>query len=366
VPLNTPVEYSVTQPFARTVAELLAKEHPDQIVSEMARSERIGKVFIDWSQNADFKTAVGVYSLRAKRSEPFVSLPVTWEELSQALCARDSKRLYFEPELALEQLEQVGDLFEPVLSLNQSLPGEITENIKPKKRPPAYAKKRNFSKTPESTPDVPRASGQGAKRRFVVQKHAATHLHYDFRLEMHAVLKSWAVPKGVPYKSGEKRLAMATEDHPIEYLDFEGNIPKGQYGRGTVMVWDIGTYELMEGNYYKGNLQLFLEGKRLKGEWALTKDPAAKDKNWSLLKIGSPMKHPDAAGENTSALTGRTLEQIASDNDAQWQSNRTLIPDLDLDKLPQSAMTFIEPMQPKLAASLPEGDDWDYEVFLLI
>src|SRR2546426_5331652 len=124
---------------------------------------------------------------------------------------------------------------------------------------------------------------------FVVQKHQASHLHYDFRLEMDGVLKSWAVPKGPPYAVNEKRLAMATEDHPLEYLDFEGTIPKGQYGGGTVMVWDIGTYELMDGNYYKGKLHLFLQGKKLKGEWVLVKARDG-DKNWYLIKAGSAMK----------------------------------------------------------------------------
>ncbi len=372
VPLNTPVDYSITRTFARTIAELLEKKHPDQIVSEMAKAQRVGKVFIDWSQNADFKTTVGVYSLRAKRSEPFVSVPVTWEELSKAGRARKPDRLYFDPESSLKRLDEVGDLFASVLTLQQSLPDGISDGIKlaPQRAPRSskalreYANKRDFSKTAEPEPAVPRASGQGARRRFVVQKHAASHLHYDFRVEMHHVLKSWAVPKGLPYGSSDKRLAMATEDHPLEYLDFEGTIPKGQYGGGTVMVWDIGTYELMEGNYYKGNLQLFLEGKKLKGEWLLTKDRAANNKNWWIVKNGSPVTALDATEENTSALTGRTLEQIASDNNAQWHSNRTSIPDLDLDKLPPSSMSFIEPMQPKLTASLPEGEDWQYEVKL--
>jgi DNA ligase D-like protein (predicted 3'-phosphoesterase) len=247
----------------------------------------------------------------------------------------------------LKRLQQVGDLFAPVLSLKQSLPDVITNSVQfptrasaaESKSLRAYAKKRDFSSTSEPRPNIPAASGQGARRRFVVQKHAATHLHYDFRLEMHQVLKSWAVPKGIPYDLGEKRLAMATEDHPIGYLDFEGTIPKGQYGGGTVMVWDIGTYELMEGNYYKGNLQLYLEGKKLQGEWLLTKDRSTKNKNWWLRKSGSPMKPPDAAEENRSALTGRALEQIAAENDAQWQSNRTPIPDLDLDSLPPNVIT---------------------------
>lgn len=139
---------------------------------------------------------------------------------------------------------------------------------------------------------------------------------------MHNVLKSWAVPKGVPCELDERRLAMATEDHPIEYFAFEGTIPQGQYGGGTVMVWDIGTYDLIEGNYYKGDLHIFLKGKKLKGEWSLTKDRGAQNKNWYLMKTGASVKLPVGKKEHASALTGRTMEQIAADKDAQWQSNR--------------------------------------------
>lgn len=332
VPLNSGVEYRVAQPFARAIAELLAKDHPKLIVAAMAKSERKKKVFIDWSQNADFKTTVGVYSLRAKQGHPFVSLPVTWGELEAALKKRTPDRLYFEPEAALKRLENTGDLFAPVLTLKQSLPASVTAAVPAKKQPKTgaglreYAKKRDFSKTAEPAPKAPRASAQGSKRRFVVQKHAASRLHFDFRLEMHKVLKSWAVPKGVPYERGERRLAMATEDHPIEYLDFEGIIPEGQYGGGTVMVWDIGTYELVEGNYYKGDLQLHLQGKKLKGEWHLTKDRSGR--NWFLIKTGASLKPPGAKRENASALTGRTMQQIAADRTAHWQSNRVAAPEV--------------------------------------
>src|SRR6267143_5256360 len=102
-----------------------------------------------------------------------------------------------------------------------------------------YAKKRDFEKTAEPEPKLP-PSGKG--RRFVIQKHAATRLHYDLRLELGRTLKSWAVPKGVPFIKGEKRLAVEVEDHPVSYIDFEGTIPQGQYGGGTVMVWDYGTF----------------------------------------------------------------------------------------------------------------------------
>jgi len=129
VPLHSRADYAVTQPFAQAIAELLAKGHPKLIVAEMAKSERTKKVFIDWSQNVDFKTTVGVYSLRAKRDRPFVSLPVRWEELDSALRKRDADALYFEVEAALKRLGDVGDLFAPVLSLKQSVPESVTEAI---------------------------------------------------------------------------------------------------------------------------------------------------------------------------------------------------------------------------------------------
>ena len=328
VPLNTPVTYELTRPFACTTAEYLEQQHSKLIVSDMAKAKRSGKVFIDWSQNADFKTTAGVYSLRAKRDSPFVSLPVRWEELDRALSKKDAESLYVDPEAALKRLKKVGDLFAPVLRLSQSLPASFMAKVPATARhetpkPDAlqtYRQKRDFAKTPEPAPAAPRRARQGSRRRFVIQKHAASHLHYDFRLEMQGVLKSWAIPKGVPYGLSEKRLAMATEDHPIDYLDFEGTIPKGQYGGGTVMVWDIGTYELMEGSYEKGKLHLFLEGKKLKGEWVLIKADRIGEKNWLLIKTDRALAR--LPKEDASAVTGRSMAQIAKHNDAQWQSNR--------------------------------------------
>src|ERR1700761_5106373 len=134
-----------------------------------------------------------------------------------------------------------------------------------------YNRKRNFKITAEPSGKL----GKANAHRFVIQKHAASHLHYDFRLEMNGTLKSWAVPKGVPYQKGEKRLAMEVEDHPVDYINFEGTIPKGQYGGGTVMVWDYGTYEALSENPTKelagGKLHFVLKGKKLKGEWYLVR-----------------------------------------------------------------------------------------------
>src|SRR2546425_9180512 len=134
-----------------------------------------------------------------------------------------------------------------------------------------YKAKRNFRRTAEPAGKV--APPRKQHLRFVVQKHAATRLHYDFRLEMEGVLKSWAVPKGIPMTRGDRRLAVQVEDHPIEYADFEGTIPEGSYGAGTVMVWDTGTYQVAGEDpvaaLERGKLDFTLQGKKLKGKWAL-------------------------------------------------------------------------------------------------
>lgn len=129
VPLNTPLTYADTLPFARALAEEVEREHPDLVVSAMAKALRGQKVFIDWSQNSDFKTTVGVYSLRAKSAQPFVSLPVGWEELRKAVDAGDRTRLYFEPDAALSRLKKIGDLFQSVLALKQKFPRRLARRV---------------------------------------------------------------------------------------------------------------------------------------------------------------------------------------------------------------------------------------------
>ncbi|HEV8675708.1 MAG TPA: DNA polymerase ligase N-terminal domain-containing protein [Methylomirabilota bacterium] len=177
-----------------------------------------------------------------------------------------------------------------------------------------YRKKRRFGKTPEP---APRRTASKSGQRFVVQKHRATQLHYDFRLEANGVLKSWSVPKGPSLDPAVKRFAIAVEDHPVEYADFEGIIPEGEYGGGTVMVWDRGTYRAeSEGDVVaalrRGQLKFTLSGRKLKGSWALVR---MRGRQWLL------MKHRDryasakdiALAAPASVLTGRTLRQIAAD-----------------------------------------------------
>lgn len=194
-----------------------------------------------------------------------------------------------------------------------------------------YRRKRRFKETPEPKGKVHRK--KATSLRFVVQKHDATRLHYDFRLELEGVLKSWAVPKGPSYDPKEKRLAVEVEDHPLEYGGFEGTIPEGEYGAGTVAVWDRGTWK-PEGDpnvgYQKGKLKFQLVGEKLTGGWTLVRmhrRPGERATNWLLIKerdeTARPLEEYDVTvAETASIKTGRTLDEIASDNDRVWHSNR--------------------------------------------
>jgi bifunctional non-homologous end joining protein LigD len=204
-----------------------------------------------------------------------------------------------------------------------------------------YKRKRRFEETPEPPPKLEKQS----RHRFVVQRHDATRLHYDFRLEMEGVLKSWAVPKGPSLDPSDKRLAMQVEDHPVSYYDFEGTIPKGNYGGGTVMVWDAGTWEPLspvpvKGEYVpgtekeaaamlvKGDLKFRLKGKRLNGDFALVHikgRSGSKGNEWLLIKKKDDhvVAGFDVDAYDTSILTNRTMAQIAGDEgSAEWKSSR--------------------------------------------
>ena len=191
-----------------------------------------------------------------------------------------------------------------------------------------YNKKRRFNETPEPEGKLER----GEQHRFVVQKHRATRLHYDFRLEMDGVLKSWAVPKGPSLDPADKRLAMQVEDHPVSYFHFEGKIPAGNYGAGTVMVWDTGTWKPLGDEHAmlnKGDLKFQLNGEKLKGEFVLAKmrssRPGSKGTEWLLIKKKDDAVKPgfDIDKLDYSVLTKRSLSEIADDKGSdEWQSNR--------------------------------------------
>jgi len=209
---------------ARELALALESDHPDLVISTMKRSERDGKVFIDWSQNNGAKTTVSPYSLRG-RDRPWVAAPRTWEELV------DSGLRQLEYEEVITRLADFGDPLAPLA------PGAGRDLLA------TYRSMRDPAKTPEPVPGGP-PDGQEDGFRFVIQEHHARRLHYDVRLEHDGVLASWAVPKAPPTDPKINNLAGRTEDHPREYLTFHGSIPKGQYGAGAMRIWDTGTYRL--------------------------------------------------------------------------------------------------------------------------
>ena len=281
-----------------------------------------------------------------------------------------------------------------------------------------YQRKRDFSTTSEPKGGKPKPKTVRGASRFVIQKHDARRLHYDFRLEMEGVLKSWAVPKGLPWKQGEKHLAVEVEDHPVDYAEFEGVIPEGQYGGGTVMLWDRGKYFVYGEQPLKslrdGKLHLVLEGEKAKGEWTLVRIRGRDgEKNqWLILKTGVDAKPVSKRLEDQSVKTGRTMKQIAQDRDAEWESNReekdasatskfkarirtaikkkenghakdenigpavaaATLPNTkpgnrngpptitSLSDLPSAKARFIDPMKPRLVKDPPAAGDWIYEL----
>ncbi len=237
-----------------------------------------------------------------------------------------------------------------------------------------YSRKRDFSKTAE--PEGTHGGDRKEKLSFVVQKHAATRLHYDFRLELDGVLKSWAVPKGPSLDPSDKRLAMHVEDHPVDYGSFEGTIPKGQYGGGTVLLWDRGWWEPLgdpQRDYRKGHLSFILHGERLHGAWTLARMGSSNgDKeSWLLIKKhdaqASSGQAVPAESNARSISTGRSMEEItqgadpgmAQETDFHSIQNRVH----DLDGATEAKMPrIILPQKAALSNSAPSGSHWIHEI----
>jgi bifunctional non-homologous end joining protein LigD len=237
-----------------------------------------------------------------------------------------------------------------------------------------YRRKRDFDVTHEPAGGGVAEAARG-RLAFVIQKHAASHLHYDLRLEVDGVMRSWAVPKGPSLDPAVKRLAMQVEDHPIEYNTFEGTIPKGEYGGGTVMLWDRGTYhpdEVRPGEdderavrrgLRAGKLSFTFEGERLRGSFALVRTARGDRPQWLLIK------HRDATAEPGSDITdevltsvesGRTMDEITAGAERVWRSNRGGRAG-GAEPAPQRDADDIAPMQPTPARQLPDGDGWTFE-----
>jgi bifunctional non-homologous end joining protein LigD len=232
-----------------------------------------------------------------------------------------------------------------------------------KRRLEKYQSKRDFTRTAEPAGGKKVPARKRHKLHFVVQKHAASHLHFDLRLEVDGVMKSWAVPKGPSLDPSVKRLAMEVEDHPMEYNTFEGTIPKGQYGGGTVMLWDRGYYTAdkavaddheaaLRAGYAKGKIDFTFHGKRLGGSFALVRTQRGPKPQWLLIKHRDEFAQAgsDVVAENmTSVTTGRTMEEIAGGKSRVWQSNRAV------------KTSDILPMLATAAQELPTDKEWAFE-----
>ena len=245
-----------------------------------------------------------------------------------------------------------------------------------------YRRKRDFRRTSEPSgegePTLAPARGQRGHLRFVIQKHAASHLHFDLRLELDGVMKSWAVPKGPDLDPKARRLAMQVEDHPIGYNTFEGTIPAGEYGGGTVMIWDQGTYypdeapegadheETLRKEFAKGKLSITFEGERLQGSFALVRTDRGAKPKWLLIKHRDHAARPgyDIVEDiDTSVVSGRTMDEIAHGDSAVWRSNRG--PGSGRKRAakkatPDVAQLAIEPMLPTPRKRIPE-DGFTFE-----
>jgi bifunctional non-homologous end joining protein LigD len=240
-----------------------------------------------------------------------------------------------------------------------------------------YAKKRDFTKTPEPSGAKPARAAKGKAPRFVVQMHRASRLHYDFRLEADGVLKSWAIPKGPSFDTHEKRLAVAVEDHPLDYRDFEGTIPRGNYGAGEVIVWDRGTYRLLEGTSLteqiaKGSVKIEMSGQKLHGGFALVhiKGRDGEANAWLLIKERDEFVDPAWRVEDhaESVKSGKTLADVKADANAeQWTSSKPV--ETGLEKRAAGRKVSLEPIpeiaSPMLATGVAEpfdDPDWVFEL----
>ncbi|HEX3794219.1 MAG TPA: non-homologous end-joining DNA ligase [Acidimicrobiales bacterium] len=287
-PLPGRPTWEKTRAQSREIAEQLERQHPELIVSNMRKTLRRGKVLIDWSQNHQSKTTVGVYSVRARQS-PTVSTPVTWDEITHCQKSGDPSVLEFTTDQVLERIDELGDLFS--FGHTSATKQKQAQALK------TYRSKRDPAKTPEPMGGT---SSTGSHPSFVIQEHHARALHWDFRLEHNGVLVSWALPKGVPQDPKTNHLAVHTEDHPMDYGSFEGSIPQGEYGGGDVRIWDHGHYELEK--WRANEVMVVLHGSKVSGRYVLFPTDG---KNWMIHRM-------DPAPEDYTPLPERVRPMLAT------------------------------------------------------
>jgi bifunctional non-homologous end joining protein LigD len=330
---------------AHELARALEADHPDLVVSEMKKTLRSGKVLLDWSQNNGNKTTIVPYSLRG-RMRPFVAAPRTWRELLSPGLRQ------LEMHEVLERVAKKGD---PAADLER----EIWHSSEAEEKLAQYRSMRDGAKTPE-----PMGGGvQGPGNSFVIQEHHATALHYDFRLERDGVLVSWAVPKGVPTEAGKNHLAVHTEDHPLEYGQFEGEIPKGEYGAGKVAIWDRGSYDLEK---WRDDEVIFTIHGEKHGSQRLaliqTDKGQTGGKNWllHLMKDQQPVDWDDPESVAASKARSGSWRRVSAEPRRGLKRGKSVVGSRT------NAAGTVHPMLATLAdldAFSPEaGDDWVFEM----
>ncbi len=323
VPVERGYSYEQVRDFVGTVGRMIERADRDNVTMAWKIERRTGKVFIDHNMNRSGANISAVYSMRPEPGAT-LSTPLTWDEVEAGLTPQD-----FRIDTVWERFAEIGDLFEPVRTSSQDLGGALealglppdrtvsfrrssAEVIAASKDPDLdeYLRKRTFG--PEGTTEPPPGEVRGDGNSFVIHKHRATRLHYDVRLERAGALPSWAVPRGLPTQPGDKRLAVRTEDHPLEYGSFEGTIPEGHYGAGEVRIFDDGWYEPLEWTDTKVTFRL--HGRRYPGlEFHLVKTRT----DW-LAFLGSKQTSPLVASPPSLAPMLAEGGWKAFDDDAWW------------------------------------------------
>ncbi len=284
VPIESKWTFDEVFKASKELAEPFVESHSQSTTLLIKKELRKDRVLIDIYRNRTFQTIVSAYSLRGVPGAP-VSMPLQWD-LLKSITSSSEFNIHTVPEYILQN----GDAWEGIAAYAVGLHNSRKAATKKKEPPPSleskanehlikYSEKRNFAKTTEPTPSI--AAGSGSS--FVLHRHHATRLHYDLRLERDGVLKSWAVPKGLPPRPGIKRLAVSVEDHPLEYINFEGTIPKGQYGGGEVWIYGQGKYEITREK--KDGFYFSLQGREISGEYRMHR---TRDNQWLLERLDRP------------------------------------------------------------------------------
>ncbi len=339
LPLNSEASYAQTEAFARKLAETLARQMPQLIVADMAKLHRRRKVLIDWSQNSPYKTTVAAYSLRATSQLPYVSMPLTWDEVNHHLATRDMSGLYFTVEQAVRRTQLSGDLFEPVLRLRQELPPKLLREWQIESLASITTSIRiSRSKTQSARP---RSSGQGGRKRFAIRYDGKC---FELNLHFEPIVKQWRMQKLLEQESTS---AQETGEQEAEYLS-----------QSSRQWWDFGVYELVEGSYDKRGLLLFFSGKRLQGAWSLSSPLNARGE-WVFASAGGRIQQSTEHDREQPPIHGRSASVIGKPVAASATT-------ADLSSVPMAEPQFVAPMEcdeVQCPEQLPSNrSDWLYEI----